>query len=165
MDDTPTVSDNGKGADAKWPSGIEQEPPLGAHVTTSRRGYAQSWHVRRARSRSALLGPVRVLAMRPGRGAVGVSICRRSSGADRQSRPVTVFARRDRTTRSLAHRRERLSLAGYRLDLIAAISAASRLEDDVPFQGADPTTGQLRGVLPFIATSANSGSNHIAAAS
>jgi Lecithin retinol acyltransferase len=26
-------------ADPRWPSGLEREPPLGAHLTTSRRGY------------------------------------------------------------------------------------------------------------------------------
>ena len=35
-----TVSDDGKNADQRWPSGLEREPPLGAHLTTSRRGYA-----------------------------------------------------------------------------------------------------------------------------
>jgi hypothetical protein len=59
MDDTPTVPD-GKyiekhpsctqddglaitrhaGPALRWPSGLEQEPPLGAHLMTSRRGYS-----------------------------------------------------------------------------------------------------------------------------
>lgn len=39
MDDMSTVSDSGKGAEAKWPSGIDQEPPLGAHLRTSHREY------------------------------------------------------------------------------------------------------------------------------
>ena len=34
------VSDDGKDADRQWPSGLEREPPLGAHLTTSRRGYS-----------------------------------------------------------------------------------------------------------------------------
>jgi hypothetical protein len=34
-----TVFDEGKDADRRWPSGLEREPPLGAHLTTSRRGY------------------------------------------------------------------------------------------------------------------------------
>ena len=39
MDDMGPVSDGGKDADGRWPSGLEREPPLDAHLTTSRRGY------------------------------------------------------------------------------------------------------------------------------
>ena len=39
MGDMATVSDERKGAARRWPSGLEREPPLGAHLTTSRRGY------------------------------------------------------------------------------------------------------------------------------
>ena len=39
MDDIATVSDY-EGPDSRWPSGLEQEPPLGAHLTSSRRGYS-----------------------------------------------------------------------------------------------------------------------------
>lgn len=39
MDGMATVSDDGKNADRRWPSGPEREPLLGAHLTTSRRGY------------------------------------------------------------------------------------------------------------------------------
>jgi hypothetical protein len=39
MGDMATVSDERKGAAWRWPSGLEREPPLGAHLTTSRRGY------------------------------------------------------------------------------------------------------------------------------
>src|ERR1700722_8293107 len=35
-----TVSDERTGAAWRWPSGFEREPPLGAHLTTSRRGYS-----------------------------------------------------------------------------------------------------------------------------
>jgi hypothetical protein len=28
------------GPDSRWPRGLEQEPPLGAHLTSSRRGYS-----------------------------------------------------------------------------------------------------------------------------
>jgi len=35
----PTVPDP-PGPDPRWPLGLEQEPPLGAHLTTSRRGYS-----------------------------------------------------------------------------------------------------------------------------
>jgi Lecithin retinol acyltransferase len=35
----PTLSDDDTGADVRSPSGLEQEPALGAHLTTSRRGY------------------------------------------------------------------------------------------------------------------------------
>ena len=34
-----TLTDDGKNADRRWPPGLEREPPLGAHLTTSRRGY------------------------------------------------------------------------------------------------------------------------------
>jgi hypothetical protein len=34
-----TVSDDGKSGDRQWPSELDREPPLGAHLTTSRRGY------------------------------------------------------------------------------------------------------------------------------
>jgi hypothetical protein len=51
----------------------------------------------------------------------------------------------------------------YSLDRIAANSAANRL-DDATLEIADPTPGQLRGVLPSIATDVNSGSSQIAAA-
>lgn len=30
----------GVGLDLRWPSGLKQEPPLGAHLATSRRGYS-----------------------------------------------------------------------------------------------------------------------------
>ena len=33
------MSCDGKDLDRRWPSGLEREPPLGAHLTTSRRGY------------------------------------------------------------------------------------------------------------------------------
>ena len=33
------MSYDGKDLDRRWPSGLEREPPLGAHLTTSRRGY------------------------------------------------------------------------------------------------------------------------------
>jgi Lecithin retinol acyltransferase len=36
----PKMSDEGTGTDSRWPSGLGREPPLGAHLTTSRRGYA-----------------------------------------------------------------------------------------------------------------------------
>ncbi len=39
MDYMPTVFDEGKDADRRWPSGLEREPLLGAHLTASRRGY------------------------------------------------------------------------------------------------------------------------------
>ena len=39
MDGMATVSDDGKNADRRWPPGLQPEPPLGAHLTTSRRGY------------------------------------------------------------------------------------------------------------------------------
>src|SRR5450755_2698473 len=39
MDNTATVFDEGKDADRRWPSGLEREHLLGAHLTTSRRGY------------------------------------------------------------------------------------------------------------------------------
>jgi Lecithin retinol acyltransferase len=39
MDNMATVFDAGEDADRSWPSGLEREPPLGAHLTTSRRGY------------------------------------------------------------------------------------------------------------------------------
>jgi Lecithin retinol acyltransferase len=39
MDDMAAVSDEGKDAERRWPSGREREPPLGAHLKTSRRGY------------------------------------------------------------------------------------------------------------------------------
>jgi hypothetical protein len=35
----PNMTDDGTGANPRGPSGLEQEPPLGAHLTTSRRGY------------------------------------------------------------------------------------------------------------------------------
>src|ERR1700719_1635538 len=38
MDDL-AVSCDGKNLDLRWLSGLEREPPLGAHLTTSRRGY------------------------------------------------------------------------------------------------------------------------------
>ena len=38
MDDLE-VSYDGKDLDRRWLSGLEREPPLGAHLTTSRRGY------------------------------------------------------------------------------------------------------------------------------
>jgi hypothetical protein len=34
-----TVPDDGRDAGWRWPSGLEREPPPGAHLTTSRRGY------------------------------------------------------------------------------------------------------------------------------
>jgi hypothetical protein len=39
MDNMSTVFDEGKNADRSWPSGLEREPPLGAHLATSRCGY------------------------------------------------------------------------------------------------------------------------------
>jgi hypothetical protein len=39
MGDVATVSDERKDAAWRRPSGLEREPPLGAHLTTSRRGY------------------------------------------------------------------------------------------------------------------------------
>jgi hypothetical protein len=39
MVDMATASEEGEDADQPWPSGLEREPPLGAHLTTSRRGY------------------------------------------------------------------------------------------------------------------------------
>ncbi len=39
MHDLPRVSDHA-GPDSRRPLGLEQEPPPGAHVTTSRRGYS-----------------------------------------------------------------------------------------------------------------------------
>jgi len=39
MDGMATVSNYDRDADRRWPSGLEREPPLGAHLTTSRRGY------------------------------------------------------------------------------------------------------------------------------
>jgi hypothetical protein len=39
MFDMATVSEDGEDTDQPWPSGLEREPPLGAHLTTSRRGY------------------------------------------------------------------------------------------------------------------------------
>jgi hypothetical protein len=33
------MSEDGTGTDLGWPSGLEREPTLGAHLTTSRRGY------------------------------------------------------------------------------------------------------------------------------
>jgi hypothetical protein len=39
MDYMPTLSDDDTGADVRSPSGLEQEPALGAHLTTSRLGY------------------------------------------------------------------------------------------------------------------------------
>jgi hypothetical protein len=39
MDDMAKVPDNSRNADRRRPSGLEWEPPLGAHLTTSRRGY------------------------------------------------------------------------------------------------------------------------------
>ena len=39
MDDISTLSDHA-GPDSRRPLGLEQEPPLGAHLTTSRRGYS-----------------------------------------------------------------------------------------------------------------------------
>jgi hypothetical protein len=38
MDDL-AVSYDGKDLDQRWLSGLDQEPPLGAHLTSSRRGY------------------------------------------------------------------------------------------------------------------------------
>jgi hypothetical protein len=39
MDGISTVSNGGKDTGPQWPSGLEQEPPVGAHLTTLRRGY------------------------------------------------------------------------------------------------------------------------------
>jgi hypothetical protein len=39
MGDMAMVCDERKNAASRWPSGLEREPPLGAHLTTSRRGY------------------------------------------------------------------------------------------------------------------------------
>jgi lecithin:retinol acyltransferase len=39
MDDISKVIDD-RGPDSCWPPGLEQEPPIGAHLTTSRRGYS-----------------------------------------------------------------------------------------------------------------------------
>jgi hypothetical protein len=39
MNDISPVSDFA-GPDLRWPPGLEQEPPLGAHLTASRRGYS-----------------------------------------------------------------------------------------------------------------------------
>jgi Lecithin retinol acyltransferase len=39
MDYVPTLFDDDTGADVRSSSGLEQEPALGAHLTTSRRGY------------------------------------------------------------------------------------------------------------------------------
>jgi hypothetical protein len=39
MDGMATVADDGMDARPRLPSGLEQEPALGAHLTTSRRGY------------------------------------------------------------------------------------------------------------------------------
>src|ERR1700690_41986 len=39
MDDTQSVSDHNVVPHPEWPSGLENEPPLGAHLTTLRRGY------------------------------------------------------------------------------------------------------------------------------
>jgi hypothetical protein len=35
----PTVSDDDLGSAPRWPSGLEREPAVGAHLTTLRRGY------------------------------------------------------------------------------------------------------------------------------
>ena len=40
MRDIARVSDDGEDTDGQWPSGLEREPPLGAHLATSRRGYS-----------------------------------------------------------------------------------------------------------------------------
>ena len=39
MDDMQPVADRNVGPHREWSSGFEQEPPLGAHLTTPRRGY------------------------------------------------------------------------------------------------------------------------------
>jgi hypothetical protein len=39
MDHMAIVSDDGKDAGRQWPVGLGREPHLGAHLTTSRRGY------------------------------------------------------------------------------------------------------------------------------
>src|ERR1700687_2579491 len=39
MDDMRPVADYNVAPHPGWPSGLEQEPPLGAHLTTPRRGY------------------------------------------------------------------------------------------------------------------------------
>jgi hypothetical protein len=39
MDHMATVSDGGPDTDRRWPIGLEQEPHLGAHLATSRRGH------------------------------------------------------------------------------------------------------------------------------
>jgi hypothetical protein len=39
MDDTQPVSDHNGAPYPRWSLGLDQEPPLGAHLTTSRRGY------------------------------------------------------------------------------------------------------------------------------
>jgi hypothetical protein len=39
IDSMAIVSDDGKDADRRWPLGLGREPRLGAHLTTSRRGY------------------------------------------------------------------------------------------------------------------------------
>jgi hypothetical protein len=40
MDPIPTVPGGNRGSGPRWrPLGLEQEPPLGAHLTASRRGY------------------------------------------------------------------------------------------------------------------------------
>ncbi|MGO8854961.1 MAG: lecithin retinol acyltransferase family protein [Steroidobacteraceae bacterium] len=39
MDDRLAITQH-VAPDPRWPSGLEQEPPLGAHLTTSRRGYS-----------------------------------------------------------------------------------------------------------------------------
>jgi hypothetical protein len=39
MNNTARAFDGGEDADPSWRSGLGQEPPLGAHLATSRRGY------------------------------------------------------------------------------------------------------------------------------
>jgi Lecithin retinol acyltransferase len=39
MNNMATQSDDGRHAGRRWPSGLERDPPSGAHLTTSRRGY------------------------------------------------------------------------------------------------------------------------------
>lgn len=93
MDGMATVSDDGKNADQRWPSGPEREPPLGAHLTTSRRGYTHhGMYVGRGRvvHYSGLSGfwqggPVEEVSLS--------RFCLWPPRANRRSRPVTVFAR------------------------------------------------------------------------
>jgi Lecithin retinol acyltransferase len=109
MDDMAPVSDDSKDADRPWPWGLEREPPLGAHLRTSRRGFSHHGiHVGRGRvvhysglSGFWQCGPVEEVSL--SRFAVGHSV----KIVDHDRPPYS--SQEIRATRSLAHRRERLS--------------------------------------------------------